>query len=189
MRCSRRIIANLGSRELDVISALVRASASTSDGDPSRLFMESEALKEPLRRCGPDTLISPVTGRPAHPLCGKRALPGQAEHSTLLQSVPTFREVMDFRTSARLVVPSACESGLGAQNRGEGIQGLTRAGCLPGRVVASQWRVDDDATAEVMAALYLALLGHASGLPTQFRIGLSSRPIRGSCETRISSPR
>jgi CHAT domain-containing protein len=97
--------------------------------------------------------------------------------------------VMDFRTSARLVVPSACESGLGAQNRGEGIKGLTRAGCLPGRVVASQWRVDDDATAEVMAALYLALLGHASGLPTQFRIGLSSRPIRGSCETRISSPR
>jgi hypothetical protein len=45
------------------------------------------------------------------------------------------------------------------------------------------------ATAAVMAALYLALLGHASGLPTQFRIGLSSRPIRGSCETRISSPR
>ena len=101
----------------------------------------------------PDTFISPVTGRPAHPLCGKRALPGQAEHSTLLQSVPTFREVMDFRTSARLVVPSACESGLGAQNRGEGIQGLTRAGCLPGRVVASQWRVDDDATAEVMGGI------------------------------------
>jgi CHAT domain-containing protein len=96
----------------------------------------------------------------------------------LLQSVPTFREVMDFRTSARLVVPSACESGLGAQNRGEGIQGLTRAGCLPGRVVASQWRVDDDATAEVMAASYLALLGHASGLPTQFRIGLVQ--VRGN---------
>jgi CHAT domain-containing protein len=85
---------------------------------------------------------------------------------------------MDFRTSARLVVPSACESGLGAQNRGEGIQGLTRAGCLPGRVVASQWRVDDDATAEVMAASYLALLGHASGLPTQFRIGLVQ--VRGN---------
>jgi CHAT domain-containing protein len=84
----------------------------------------------------------------------------------------TFREVMDFRTSARLVVPSACESALGAQSRGEGIQGLTRAGCLPGLLVASKWRVDDDATAEVMAASYLALLGHASGLPTQFRIGL-----------------
>jgi CHAT domain-containing protein len=69
-------------------------------------------------------------------------------------------------------VPSACESGLGAQSRGEGIRGLTRAGCLPGRVVAAQWRVDDDATAEVVTALYLALLGHASGLPTQFRIGL-----------------
>jgi CHAT domain-containing protein len=62
----------------------------------------------------------------------------------------TFREVMDFRTSARLVVPSACESALGAQS--EGIQGLTRAGCLPGLLVASQWRVDDDATAEVRGA-------------------------------------
>jgi hypothetical protein len=129
MRCSRRIIANLGNRELDVISALVRASASTSDGDPSRLFMESEALKEPPRRCGPDTLISPVTGR-RHTPYAESAL--YLEHSTLLQSVLTFREVMDFRTSARLVVPSACESGLGAQSRGEGIQGLTRAGCLPG---------------------------------------------------------
>ena len=39
-------------------------------------------------------------------------------------------------------------------------------------------RVDDDATAEVMAASYLALLGHASGLPTQFRIGLVQ--VRGN---------
>jgi hypothetical protein len=53
MRCSWRIIANLGSRELDVISALVRASASTSDGDLSRLFIESEALK--LSRVGRHT--------------------------------------------------------------------------------------------------------------------------------------
>jgi hypothetical protein len=171
MRCSRRIIANLGSRELDVISALVRASASTSDGDPSRLFMESEALKEPPRRCGSDTFISPVTGRPAHPLCGKRALPGQAEHSTLFRApdLPRGDGFPDEREAGGAV---GLRVGVGSAEPRRGHQGLTRAGCLPGLLVASKWRVDDDATAEVMAASYLALLGHASGLPTQFRIGL-----------------
>ena len=178
-RCSRRIIANLGSRELDVISARVRASASTSDGDPSRLFHGIG---------GPEGTASPMWAGYIHlashgsagtpPMRKARSTwPGGALDAS--SERVTFREVMDFRTSARLVVPPACESGLGAQSRGEGIQGLT---CLPGRVVARQWRVDDDATAEVMAALHLALLGHASGLPTQFRIGLSSRPLRGSCE-------
>ena len=56
----------------------------------------------------------------------------QAADATPLQSVLTFREVMDLRTSARLVVLSACESGLGVQSRGEGIQGLTRAWLFAG---------------------------------------------------------
>jgi CHAT domain-containing protein len=155
-------------RELNVISALVRASASTSDGDLARLFIDSEARKDQLTDAG---LLSQA--KYIHLAChGSAGTPPHAEGAlylaeaadlTPLQSVLTFREVMDLRTSAKLVVLSACESGLGAQSRGEGIQGLTRAWLFAGAeaVVATQWRVDDDATAEVMSELYRALLGHA----------------------------
>jgi len=155
-------------RELDIISALVRASVPNSDGDSTRLFMGSKAQKD---RLADADLLSQAEyihlachGSAGTPPYAEGALYlAQTEDSTPLQSVLTFREVMDLRTSSRLVVQSACESGLGAQSRGEGIQGLTRAWLFAGAeaVVASQWRVDDDATAELMAELYRALLGHA----------------------------
>jgi len=155
-------------RELDAIAALVRASAPTSASDPVRLFMDSDAQKNRLVDAG---LLSQAGyihfachGSAGTPPYTEGALYlAQAEDSTPLESVLTFSEVMNFRTSAKLVVMSACESGLGGQSRGEGIQGLTRAWLFAGAeaVVASQWRVDDDATAEVMAELYRALLAPA----------------------------
>ena len=61
---------------------------------------------------------------------------------------------------ADLVVLSACETGLGKQIAGEGLVGLTRGFMYAGasRVVASLWKVDDVATAELMGRFYRGML-------------------------------
>jgi CHAT domain-containing protein len=56
----------------------------------------------------------------------------------------------------RLCVLSACETGLGEWTGGEGVQGLVRAFHLAGcpDVVASLWRVEDEATVALFALFY-----------------------------------
>jgi CHAT domain-containing protein len=72
-----------------------------------------------------------------------------------------LHEVYNLKLPVDLVVLSACQTGLGKEIRGEGIVGLTRgfmyAGAL--RVVASLWKVDDAATADLMKRFYRGMLG------------------------------
>ena len=65
-------------------------------------------------------------------------------------------EIYRLHLPVDMVVLSACQSALGRQVRGEGLVGLTQGFLYAGagRVVASAWKVDDRATAELMERFY-----------------------------------
>jgi CHAT domain-containing protein/Tfp pilus assembly protein PilF len=69
-------------------------------------------------------------------------------------------DVYNLKLPAELVVLSACETGLGKDVRGEGLEGLTRGFMYAGarRVVVSLWNVNDKATASLMQRLYTGML-------------------------------
>ena len=71
-----------------------------------------------------------------------------------------LNEIFNLDLSADLVVLSACQTALGKEIRGEGLIGLTRGFMYAGspRVVASLWKVDDVATAELMKLFYQKML-------------------------------
>ncbi|MEM6796815.1 MAG: CHAT domain-containing protein, partial [Acidobacteriota bacterium] len=71
-----------------------------------------------------------------------------------------LHDIYELRLQADLVVLSGCETALGRDVLGEGFLGLTRGFFFAGasRVAASLWRVEDRATAELMASFYRAMI-------------------------------
>jgi CHAT domain-containing protein len=65
-------------------------------------------------------------------------------------------EIFDLPLSARLVVLSACESSHGRYAEGEGVMALSNGFHAAGarQVVATLWKVDDDASAVLMRAFF-----------------------------------
>jgi CHAT domain-containing protein len=73
----------------------------------------------------------------------------------------TVGELYSMRLNADLVTLSACETGLGKIANGDDVVGLTRGFLYAGSrsIVASLWKVDDEATAYLMTRFYGALKG------------------------------
>jgi CHAT domain-containing protein/Tfp pilus assembly protein PilF len=71
-----------------------------------------------------------------------------------------LHDIYSLQLSAELTVLSACQTALGKDISGEGLVGLTHSFMSAGSksVVASLWKVDDRATADLMPRLYESLL-------------------------------
>lgn len=67
-----------------------------------------------------------------------------------------IQEIYSTRLNADLVVLSACQTAKGKIEKGEGIQGMTRAFFYAGSksVLASLWNIDDKSTADLMTYFY-----------------------------------
>jgi len=83
----------------------------------------------------------------------------------------TLNEVMNCDYHAKLVVLSACRTGSGKLEKGEGVTGLTRAFMYAGSpaVVASLWKVKDEATKELMIKFYENMIEKGMTKPEALR--------------------
>ena len=77
----------------------------------------------------------------------------------------SLADIYKLHAPVDLVVLSACHTALGQKLRGEGLIGLTRGFMYAGAsgVVASLWKVDDRATAELMKYFYMNILQRGMG--------------------------
>ncbi len=93
-------------------------------------------------------------------------------------------DILGLRLDARLVTLSACETGLGRLERGEGVLGLTRAFLAAGAqsVVVSLWKVNDRSSALLMERFYRDLLQRGS--PRAVALAVAKRGLLSHPETR-----
>lgn len=89
-----------------------------------------------------------------------------------------LQDIYHLNLSSDLVVLSACDTALGKDIKGEGLVGLTHGFLSAGSksVVASLWKVDDRATAVLMAEFYKSML--QDGLPPGAALRSAKQKIR-----------
>jgi CHAT domain-containing protein/Flp pilus assembly protein TadD len=118
--------------------------------------------------------VDPVSAAHSALLLARDRLPNPEQQAKLAaagKKVPTGRlsvaDIADhWDLDADLVVLSACQTGLGPDGGGEGLLGFSQVLLAKGArsLVLSLWKVDDTATALLMARFYQNLLGQRDGL-------------------------
>ncbi len=85
-------------------------------------------------------------------------------HDSIEDSYLHAYEIYNLPLQANLVVLSACNTGLGRIEKGEGIMSLSRAFAYAGtpQLVASLWKADDQATGKIMTSFYRQLANKES---------------------------
>lgn len=150
---------DLGDARYDLAFAEREAVAVAGTNPEAKVFLRKEATVNAfMAHAGGGSRIHLAThGRfdPASPLQSALLLAPAAGSNGMLTADLLYSLELD----ADLVTLSACETGLGKVANGDDLIGLTRGFLYAGSrsVVASLWKVDDLATAELMARFYREL--------------------------------
>jgi CHAT domain-containing protein len=99
----------------------------------------------------------------------------------------TARRVLSLHLDADLVTLSACQTALGKLS-GDGVIGLSRAFLVAGArsVLVSQWKVDDEATRDLMTAFYTRYLKEGLGKAQALRAAMND--LRSNSNAQYAHP-
>ncbi len=152
---------DLGDSRLDLKHAQTEAQDVAKVLPNSRALVRREASESAFKRYGEGFrylhIASHGTFHADSPLTSSLLLAKDSTNDGTL----TVGELYSMRLNADLVTLSACETGLGKIANGDDVVGLTRGFLYAGSrsIVASLWKVDDEATAYLMTRFYGALKG------------------------------
>ena len=152
---------DLGDPRLDLKHAQTEALNVSKVLPNSRALVRREASESAFKRYGEGFkylhIASHGTFNADSPLTSALLLAKDSTNDGTL----TVGELYSMRLNADLVTLSACETGLGKIANGDDVVGLTRGFLYAGSrsIVASLWKVDDEATAYLMTRFYGALKG------------------------------
>jgi CHAT domain-containing protein/Tfp pilus assembly protein PilF len=189
-----RSLEDTGLRRLEPLAATRReAQAIAAHAGASRTFSALGFEASRATALGPEVARARVVHFASHALLD----PKRPELSGIVLSLVdeqgrsqegflSVGDVSRMHLAAELVVLSACRTGLGKEVRGEGLLGLTRGFMHAGapRVVASLWKVSDQATAALMDRFYRALL--VERLPPAAALRTAQLALRA--QRRFSAP-
>lgn len=122
------------------------------------IFTGEKATRENFYHAAPDyKIIHLATHGKANDRVGDYAYLAFSETSDSLKNGLLYnRDLYNLQLNADMVVLSACETGIGELQRGEGVISLTRGFSYAGAksIITTLWSVDDQKTKEIMESFY-----------------------------------